>query len=327
MNPEKHPPINPFFAIIIGIFAVSTASLLIRQAQLYAPSIVIASFRLGAATLLITPIVIGKRRQELGSITKSEYILALLSGAFLALHFAAWIKSLEYTTVASSVVLVSTAPLWVAMLSPFTIKEPLTKPIIFGLLFVMGGVILVTFSDTCVWNGYNFSCPSMEEFLRGEAFLGDVLALIGAVAASIYIIIGRSLRSRVSLLSYVFVVYGMAAVILCIFMLVSGNSLVGYPTEAYFWMLLLAVIPQLFGHSIFNYALGYLSAAFVSISLLGEPVGSTILAYFFLGEVPTPLKILGAGLILAGIYIASRVNVQRVQSESVTSQIKLAREE
>ena len=323
MNPQNRPPVNPLLAISIGILAVSTASLLIRNAQFYAPSLVIAFFRLGIATIILSPFVIAKRRRELGSIKRSEYILAVISGAFLAIHFAAWIKSLEFTTVASSVVLVSTAPIWVALLSPFTIKEPLSKPIIVGLLLVMGGVLLVTFSDTCVWIGSNFSCPSSSEFLRGEAFLGDVLALFGALAASVYIIIGRSLRSRVSLLSYIFVVYGMAALVLGIIIFISGNSLAGYPPEAYFWMLMLAVIPQLFGHSIFNYALGYLSAAFVSIALLGEPVGSTILAYIFLDEVPTPLKMLGAGFILVGIYIASRVNIQRAKKESVANQVNL----
>ncbi len=324
MNSASRPPVNPLLAIGIGILAVSTASLLIRNAQSYAPSIVIAFFRLGAATLLLSPFVLVKRRQELGSISRPEYMLALLSGAFLALHFAAWIKSLEYTTVTSSVVLVSTAPLWVALLSPFTVKEPVTRPIFLGLLLVMGGVFLVAFSDTCVWTGSNFSCPSSTEFLRGEAFLGDILALVGAFAASLYIIIGRSLRSRVSLLSYVFIVYGMAAVILGVLMVVSGNSLVGYPPEAYFWMFMLALIPQLFGHSIINYSLGYLSAAFVSIALLGEPVGSTILAYFFLDEVPSPLKMLGAGFILAGIYIASRVNVQRAkQLDSVNNKVNI----
>jgi len=123
--------------------------------------------------------------------------------------------------------------------------------------------------------------------------------------------IGRKLRPGISLMGYIFLVYGVAALGLVILMLASGESPVGYPSQAYLWFLLLAIFPQLLGHSSFNYALGYLSAAYVSITLLGEPICATILAYFLLNEIPTPVKIFGAILILAGIYIASRAEAQK----------------
>lgn len=305
MGTPSRPPVNPLIAIGFGILASSTASLFIRFAQDFAPSIIIATYRLGIATLLISPFVLTKKRAELGSITKREILLAILSGTFLAIHFATWIKSLEYTTVASSVVLVSTVPLWVALFSPIFIKEPITKPILFGMVLAFVGVIIIAVSDVCSLKNGGLVCPLYNEFFRGEAFLGDLLALAGAVAAAMYVIIGRSLRQRVSLLTYVFVVYGMAAVVLLALALSSNNPIFAYPKMAYVWFILLAIIPQLLGHSSFNYALGYLSAALVSIALLGEPIGSTILAYIFLGEVPTLLKVFGAILILAGIYIAS----------------------
>jgi drug/metabolite transporter (DMT)-like permease len=311
MGTLNRPPINPLIAIIVGILAASTASLFIRFAQEFAPSIIIAAYRLGIATLLISPFVLTKKRAELGSITRREFLLAVLSGIFLAIHFATWIKSLEYTTVASSVVLVSTVPLWVALFSPILLKEPISKPVLTGMVLAFVGVIIIAVSDVCSLENGNLVCPTYDTFFGGKAFLGDLLALVGAVSAAMYVIIGRGLRQRVSLMSYVFVVYGMASVVLIILALFSNNPIFGFPKTAYVWFILLAIIPQLLGHSSFNYALGYLSAAFVSIALLGEPIGSTILAYFFLGEVPSKLKVIGAVLILAGIYIASISDIRK----------------
>jgi drug/metabolite transporter (DMT)-like permease len=149
-------------------------------------------------------------------------------------------------------------------------------------------------------------CSTFRHFLQGQAFLGDLLALLGAFAAAGYLLIGRNLRVRVSLTSYVFVVYGIAAIILVGIMFAAGQSPFGYSPETYLWLLLLGLIPQLIGHSTYNWALAFLTAAYVSIALLGEPIGSSILAYFFLEEVPSTLMICGAVLILSGIYIASR---------------------
>jgi drug/metabolite transporter (DMT)-like permease len=303
---NRRPPVPPLLILALGILAVSTASVFIRNAQTYAPSLVIAAYRLSLATLALSPIALTRRRKELAALTRKELGLALLSGAFLAVHFATWITSLEYTTVASSVVLVTTTPLWVALLSPLTIKEPITRPIRMGMALAVVGSIVVGMSDVCQWGSAGLVCPSIPEFLKQGAFLGDLLALIGAWAAAGYILIGRRLRGGMSLIGYIFVVYGMAAVVLIGVMLLSGEKAFGYPPQAYVWFALLALIPQLLGHSSFNWALGYLSAAYVSISLLGEPIGSTILAYFLLDETPTMLKIFGAILILTGIYVASR---------------------
>ena len=159
--------------------------------------------------------------------------------------------------------------------------------------------------------GGRILCPGLDEFLRGRAFFGDLLALVGALAGAGYLLIGRRLRVSVSALTYVFVVYGMAALVLIGIMLVAGQSPISYPPMTYLWFVLLALVPQLIGHSTYNWALGYLSAAYVSIALLGEPIGSTILAYILLDETPSGLKIFGAILILIGIYVASRSEVRR----------------
>ncbi|MGB3701807.1 MAG: DMT family transporter [Anaerolineales bacterium] len=310
-EPSQRPFLPPLIVIVFGILAVSTGSIFVRYAQVYAPSIVIAAYRLGLATLFLAPVALIKHRSDLVNIQGRDRWLAIGSGIFLALHFATWISSLEFTTVVSSVVLVSTAPIWVALLSPITVKEPLTKPILIGMGLAFVGVIVVGISDVCSIDSGKLLCPSFNDFIRGEAFIGDLLALAGAWMAAGYLLIGRRLRGGISLVPYIFVVYGIAAIVLIGLMFTSGQSAIGYPPQTYVWLILLALVPQLMGHSSFNWALGYLSAAFVSITLLGEPIGSAMLAYILLDETPTILKIIGAILILAGIFVASRGEANR----------------
>ncbi len=293
-------------ALAVGVLAVSTASIFIRFAQTETSSLVIAAGRLVFATLILAPFTLSRHSGELLRLKKADLVLALFSGVILALHFATWITSLEYTSVASSVVLVTTTPLWVGLLAPLTIKEPFSKAIKIGMLFALVGGTIVGLSDVCVLNEGAVICPPLSEFASGKAFFGDLLALTGAVMAAGYMILGRRLRSSISLASYIFLVYGMAALTLVVIMLFAGENPIGISPMTLIWILLLAIIPQLLGHSIFNWALGYLSAGFVSITLLGEPIGSTILAYILLNEAPTMLKIFGAILILIGIGIASR---------------------
>ncbi len=302
------PPVPASIAIFFGILAVSTASIFIRFAQESVPSLVIAAYRLGLASLILSVPALARNRVELQGLGKRRAWLALLSGFFLAIHFASWITSLEYTSVASSVVLVTTTPLWVALLSPLVLREPIQRPVVVGLVIALIGGTVVGISDTCPVTSAGIACPPLTEFAGGRAFLGDLLALLGAFMAAGYMLIGRSLRPGLSLLSYIFTVYGTAAVVLLGLVFAFRLPLFGYPPEAYLWMLALAVIPQLIGHSTFNWALRYLPAAFVSITLLGEPIGSTILAFFILSEVPNLPKLAGGALILLGIYIASRVS-------------------
>jgi drug/metabolite transporter (DMT)-like permease len=302
---EDRPRIALPFAIIIAVLAVSTASIFIRFAQREAPSLVIAALRLTVASLILAPIAITRHREELRKLTRADLLLGLLSGIFLAIHFATWISSLEYASVASSVVLVSTGPLWVALLSPIFLKEPLTRPVLIGMLLALLGGTIIGLSDSCqVDNG--FVCPPLSQFVQGTAFLGNFLALAGAWTVAGYLMIGRRLRAGMSLIPYIFVVYGIAAVVLLIIMYAAGQRPTGYSPMFYIWILLLALVPQLIGHSTYNWALRYMPAALVSITTLGEPIGSAVLAYFILQEVPTLLIVLGGVLILAGIYLASR---------------------
>jgi drug/metabolite transporter (DMT)-like permease len=302
----KQPPIPPLLAIAFALLAVSTASIFIRYAQRDAPSLVIAAGRLTVASLVLVPLAWTRHRSELASLTRSQWLLALLSGLFLAVHFATWISSLEFTTVASSAVLVSTTPLWVALFTPIFLKEKVRPAVLAGMAVALVGGAIIGLSDMCTWGGGRLVCPDLGTLTQGEAFLGNLLALAGALAATGYFLIGRRLRERMSLVSYVSVVYAMAAIVLILWMFAAGQKPWGLPSRVYLWIALLGLVPQLIGHSTFNWALGYLSAAFVSITLLGEPIGSTILAMILLDEVPSGLKITGGVLILAGIYLSAR---------------------
>ena len=306
MQDSRPSPAFLYIAIAGGILAVSTAAIFIRYAQQDAPSLVIAAMRLSLASAILAPVAWLRHRDELRALTRHTLGLGLLSGFFLALHFATWISSLEFTSVASSVVLVSTTPLWVALLSPLVLKESPSKATLAGLGLALLGGTVVGLSEACRWEN-GLICPPLSEFTRGEAFLGNFLSLCGAWMAAGYLLIGRRLREKMSLIPYIFVVYSMAAIVLIAIMLGFGQTPFGYPPLVYLWLLALALVPQLLGHSTFNWALRYLPASFVSVTLLGEPIGSTILALLILKESPSALEIGGGLLILAGIYVASRV--------------------
>jgi drug/metabolite transporter (DMT)-like permease len=302
---QRSQPMLPA-AILTAILAVSTASIFIRFAQSDgAPSLVIAALRLTFASLILAPVVLTRHLKELIRLTQKELLLGAFSGIFLALHFATWISSLEYTSVASSVVFVSTGPLWVALLSPVLLKEHLARTAIIGLgLSLIGGTI-IGLADACTWNA-GLSCPAFQDVLQGRTMLGNLLALAGAWTVTGYLIIGRKLRTHISLVPYIFMVYGFGALALIIIMLIAGNSPFGYAPKTYAWIFLLAAIPQLIGHSTYNWALKYLPAALVAVTTLGEPIGSAILAFFILNETPSIATLLGGAFILTGIYLASK---------------------
>ena len=305
--PEGRARLALPFALLTAILAVSTSSVFIRFAQGDAPSLVIAALRLTFATLILAPIAFTRHRDELGSLRRGDLMLGLVAGLFLAIHFGTWISSLEFTSVASSVVFVSTGPLWVALLSPMLLDERLRRAALIGLGLAFLGGAIVGMSDACNWNN-GLECPDLSRVMQGRAMWGNFLALAGAWAVSGYLIIGRKLRAKVSLIPYIFVVYGMAAIGLLAAMFVAGESPFGHPMRAYFWIFLLAAFPQLIGHSTYNWALRFIPASLVALTTLVEPIGSAILAYFVLRETPSGGVLFGGALILSGIYLASRSN-------------------
>jgi len=298
--------LNPIIGLFFGILAVSTASIFIRFAQDGAPSIVIAAVRLLTASLLLTPIAFLQYKQKLFIISKRELGFLILSGLFLSIHFAAWITSLEYTSIASSVVLVTTTPLWVALFSPILLKEKNNAIIWIGLFLALLGSSLVALSNQCSFSLANLiQCKGVGLSFERNTLYGNFLALLGAWMAAGYMMVGRKVRSTLPLIKYIFFVYFFSAIFLLFIVVISGETLVGYSNQTYLWMFLLGLIPQLLGHSVFNWALGHLPAAFVSIALIGEPIGTILLAFIFLQETPNNLEYLGGLLILIGIFLIS----------------------
>jgi drug/metabolite transporter (DMT)-like permease len=215
----------------------------------------------------------------------------LLSGFFLAMHFSTWISSLSYTSVANSVVLVNTNPLWVGVLTPVISKDRLTLMTKIGIVIsVIGGVII----------------GAGDFATGGQALWGDFLALLGSICAAIYLLLGRNLRRKLSLLAYVIICYGSAAIILWALVIALGLQVVGFSSTTYAAFAGMALISQIIGHTSYNWALKWFSASLIAVSLLGEPIGATILAYIIFAESLTWTKLIGGSLILAAIYLAAR---------------------
>jgi drug/metabolite transporter (DMT)-like permease len=280
-------------ALLLGVAAVSSGSIFVRYAQTDAPSLAIAAFRLIMATLFLLPAAWLHYRKELRELKARQWAWLLASGFFLAVHFATWITSLEYTSVASSVALVSTSPLWVALIAWIAWREPLTPSLLVGLALALCGSVIISLAEA-------------RTAISSRPLLGNALALSGALAVSGYWLIGRHLRRRLPLVPYVTLVYGSAALVLFTAALLFKQPLTGFKPSTYGWFLLLALLPQLLGHSSFNWALGHLPASYVAIATLGEPIGAAILAFLFLAETPSLLKISAAALILLGILLAFR---------------------
>jgi drug/metabolite transporter (DMT)-like permease len=287
---SRPPPFPPFLALIAGVLAVSTGAIFARLAD--APALVIAAYRVGIAALILLPLAWWRARAELQRLTAADYGLAILAGLFLALHFATWISSLSYTSVATSVILVNTNPLWVGLLTPLLSTDRLHRFTIFGIvLSVVGGVIIGVGDSTADGT---------------QALWGDFLALIGGVCAALYLLLGRNLRRKLSLLAYVTVCYGSAALILWAMVLAAQLPISGFSAQTYTMFVAMALIPQLIGHSSYNWALRWFSPSVIAVSLLGEPIGSAILAYFIFAEGVTWLTMLGGSVILAAIFLAAR---------------------
>ena len=287
----------PFLILGTGVVVVSFAAILIRFAHAEgASSLTIAAVRLGLAAALLAPLAWLRHGREILRLGKREFALCVLSGAFLALHFWTWITSLEYTSIASSTALVTTNPLWVGLASALLLRERPGGAALTGIALTIAGSFLIFAADAGPADGGSGKAP----------LLGNSLALIGALAASGYLLVGRALRAKISLIAYVWLAYAIAAVLLIGGLIASGTSIAGLPAPAWGFMALLAIGPQLIGHTAFNWALRRLTATFVAVSILGEPIGAALLAILLFGETFSTLQLCGFVLLLAGIFVAAR---------------------
>ena len=291
MSPPENPPLPPAFVLVVGVLATSLSATLIRFAQAEAPSLVIAAARLAIATTLLLPWTAGWRQDELRRLPPAGWRLALLSGFMLALHFAAYIGSLEFTSIAAATVLATSTPIWVGLAAPIVLREALTGPLRLGIVLAIAGSLLIGLGD---------------DSSASRPLLGNSLALASALTGAVYFLIGRRLRPHLSLLSYTTVVYGMSALTLLFLTWLGGYSFLGYSPTVYLLFLLMALFPQLLGHSSYNYALAFLPAAYVSVAIISEPIGASALGLLVFGEVPALLTVAGSVLILTGVFIAGR---------------------
>ena len=280
---------KPYITLFVGVLAVSFAATFIRLAD--APPLVIATYRLAIASIILIPIAAIKSRRSLPQLSRQDILLILLSSVFVALHFGLWITSLSYTSIASSVVLVTAHPAFVAVISYFLWGERLNKLTIGGIVVAFIGVIFINYS------GLTFG---------SQAIVGNLLALIGGFAMGAYLIVGRQLRARIDILSYLTILYTCSAVILLVATVLSGHRLFGYSPTTYLMLVLLALVPQLIGHTSINLAVRLIPVIFVSVAILGEPVGATLLGSLILGEIPTANEIAGGFLMLSGIFLVLR---------------------
>jgi drug/metabolite transporter (DMT)-like permease len=295
-TPADHhgkPPLHAYLALAVGVLAVSTGAIFVRYAQQEAASLTIAAYRMGIAFVVVLIPTLIKHRRELQSLTYRDLGLAATSGLFLAVHFATWVYSLELTSVAISVVMVNTAPLWVGLLTPLIARERLAPATVLGIAMSVIGAVAIG------WG------------LKGDGdssndLLGGALATIGAVGLAVYLLIGRNLRRRHSLGVYVTVCYGAAAGYLSLAAIGTGQQVTGFSPSIWFYLIGLALVSQILGHTTNNWALRFFSASLIAVALLGEPICSTLLAYVLFHETLSAIQVGGAALILVGIYLAAR---------------------
>jgi drug/metabolite transporter (DMT)-like permease len=312
-------PTRVIFVIIAGIFAISSSAILIKSAQAEKiPSLVIAAGRLALSAIMLTPFVLSSYRFRLLpantprphldipvdaikdiALTRRDLALVVAAGILLALHFATWVTSLEYTSVLLSVVFVTTGPIWVAFLEMIWLRTPLARTVAYGLAIAILGGLIVGLGTAVMSSGVVDAAP------MDKTIIGALLSLAGAVTFAGYMTIGRQLRAFMPILPYIWLVYGVAGIALLLAVFVSGLSMLGYSATGYLMLLGLAIFPQLIGHSSMNYAVGYLSATLVSMMAQLEPVGSAILAFIILGESPLPIQLIGSAVILIGVLVAT----------------------
>ncbi|MEN1968338.1 EamA family transporter [Lentibacillus sp. N15] len=281
------PPFNPYIVVVIGVIAVSTSAVLVKLAS-GVPAAIIANYRLLLAVILMAPYVLLKHRHEFRAIEKKDWILSAFAGVFLAFHFILWFESLNYTSVASSVVLVTLQPIFAFIGTYIFFKERFSQGAIISMVIALIGSFIIS------WGDFRLS---------GTALLGDMLALIGAVAITAYFLLGQHARKRLSLMPYTFVVYGISSITLIIYNILLHNPFFGYSLNHWGIFLALAIIPTFLGHTLFNWALKWLSTATISMGIIFEPIGASILAYFILHEKVTSSQWLGGTIVVFGLLL------------------------
>ncbi|WP_018257908.1 DMT family transporter [Halomicrobium katesii] len=284
---------RPRLALAVAVVAISTSAILIRWST--APPVVAAFYRVLLTTALLAPVLLARHADAVGDLSGRHLLAAGLTGVALAAHFAAWFESLSWTSVAASVTLVQSQPIFVVTGAWLLLNERVTGRTVLGVVVAIAGIVVMSLGD----------------LLGGTAvgprpLYGNALALVGGLMAAGYVLAGRSLRQRLPLLPYVTVVYGVAALALLAVVLARGLPLTGYESREWLLFLAMAVGPGILGHTLVNWSLAHVESSLVSVTLLGEPLGSALLALLLLTEVPSSWTVAGGAVVLAGITLTAR---------------------
>jgi len=288
-----------YFLLIISVISVSFAAILIVSIETH--PLTIAFYRMLFTTLIISIILISNKNSinELQNLNKKKILLMILIGIILAIHFSLWITSLKLTSVASSVILVSTHPIIVGPISHYFLKESLSKFNILGIIIAIFGVIILVYGN---YGLITITIDTME---------GNFLALLGGIAAGFYILGGRKIRKTTSIINYTFIVYSASTITLFIFCVFLSAPIYNVSIRDFQLILIMAIISGIFGHTLYNWVLKYIKTSIVSVALLGEPLGSTLLAYVipWINQNPSNYTALGGTIIIIGIYLTSKNNL------------------
>jgi drug/metabolite transporter (DMT)-like permease len=274
----------PYLLMTAAVACVSLGSILVRAAQ--APPLAVSFQRVFLASLLVAPFAARPAADVWPRLALRRVLLLAAAGVALALHFATWIASLSFTTVAASVLLVNTAPLFSLALARLFLGETAGRAVLQATAIALSGAVLIAAGD---WTG------------GASSLTGVLLALAGAVTLSVYHVLGRGLREAMPLSAYVLAVWGTAAAALAALAAVFRVPLFGYPARTLGLFFLLALVPTLCGHGLVNRALRELPAPTVGLFMLGEPLGAAALAFLLFGEVPSASTLAGGALVLGAL--------------------------
>lgn len=282
--------LNPKIITILGVLCASFSSILVRYST--APSLVIATYRLLWTVVILLPLILLKHIDEIKKLNPKDILLCALSGAFLALHFSAYFESLKHTTITNSTVLVSTEVIFCALGYALFLKGKIPKIGIISIFITFIGSVVITLGNSGTGSNAGY---------------GNLLAILGAIFVSVYTLIGRVARSRISTFVYTFLVYSACSITLLILVFATSTPIIGYGIKEILIGLGLSVMCTLLGHSIFSWALKYVSPSYVSSAKLCEPAFATIMGILFLSEIPGIAQVFGGVVILGGVYMYSTV--------------------
>ncbi|MGE7114616.1 DMT family transporter [Lysinibacillus sp. NPDC047702] len=280
------PKIHPYIPIFIGVISVSLSAIFVKLAN--AEAGIIAFYRMLFSVLIMAPLFFWRYTKELQQLSRRDWLFSSIAGIFLAFHFILWFESLNYTSVASSTVLVTLQPLFAFVGTYFFFKEKITMKTIFAGAIAIVGSVLIS------WGDFKLS---------GTAFYGDMLALIACVLVTAYFLFGQDVRKRLSLVTYTMLVYVVSTITLFIYVLIKGESFGPYPVMDWVWFILLAIVPNLFGHTLFNWSIKYVSTNVVSVAILFEPIGAALLALLIFKEYLIVTQLIGGLIVIMGILL------------------------